>query len=117
MKSRSHVMETCKTCRSGLAFYPEHPTPKSCRTQGRRPHVPSSTITMSKSHRQDKSDNLRSPQIGRAHVRTPVTNAHLVCRLLLEKKKRKHKAIRQHTTYTKITHKHTHNNHHTPTHH
>src|SRR3546814_3297668 len=28
-----------------------------------------------------------SPQIGRAHVLTPVTNAHLVCRLLLEKKK------------------------------
>src|SRR3546814_8194041 len=27
-------------------------------------------------------------QIGRAHVCTPVTNAHLVCRLLLEKKKR-----------------------------
>src|SRR3546814_8126240 len=25
-------------------------------------------------------------QIGRAHVCTPVTNAHLVCRLLLEKK-------------------------------
>src|SRR3546814_2713053 len=25
-------------------------------------------------------------QIGRAHVWTPVTNAHLVCRLLLEKK-------------------------------
>src|SRR3546814_9550559 len=24
-------------------------------------------------------------EIGRAHVRTPVTNAHLVCRLLLEK--------------------------------
>src|SRR3546814_4677516 len=30
---------------------------------------------------------LRHQQIGRAHVRTPVTNAHLVCRLLLEKKK------------------------------
>src|SRR3546814_4972310 len=28
-------------------------------------------------------------EIGRAHVRTPVTNAHLVCRLLLEKKKTK----------------------------
>src|SRR3546814_8438163 len=28
------------------------------------------------------------PQIGRAHVCTPVTNAHLVCRLLLEKKKK-----------------------------
>src|SRR3546814_1909416 len=27
----------------------------------------------------------RGRQIGRAHVRTPVTNAHLVCRLLLEK--------------------------------
>src|SRR3546814_3957496 len=26
-------------------------------------------------------------EIGRAHVRTPVTNAHLVCRPLLEKKK------------------------------
>src|SRR3546814_4761469 len=29
----------------------------------------------------------RGFQIGRAHVWTPVTNAHLVCRLLLEKKK------------------------------
>src|SRR3546814_2373805 len=28
-------------------------------------------------------------EIGRAHVRTPVTNAHLVCRLLLEKKNNK----------------------------
>src|SRR3546814_8443287 len=27
-------------------------------------------------------------KIGRAHVCTPVTNAHLVCRLLLEKKQR-----------------------------
>src|SRR3546814_17833388 len=27
-----------------------------------------------------------STEIGRAHVCTPVTNAHLVCRLLLEKK-------------------------------
>src|SRR3546814_257740 len=27
------------------------------------------------------------PEIGRAHVCTPVTNEHLVCRLLLEKKK------------------------------
>src|SRR3546814_6026769 len=29
----------------------------------------------------------QGPEIGRAHVCTPVTNAHLVCRLLLEKKK------------------------------
>src|SRR3546814_1816435 len=27
-----------------------------------------------------------TPEIGRAHVCTPVTNAHLVCRLLLDKK-------------------------------
>ena len=33
------------------------------------------------------------PQLGRAHVWTPVTSAHLVCRLLLEKKK-------QHNPYT-----------------
>src|SRR3546814_4548897 len=37
-------------------------------------------------------DNHRKPRllqekIGRAHVCTPVTNAHLVCRLLLEKNK------------------------------
>src|SRR3546814_10352890 len=28
---------------------------------------------------------VRTGEIGRAHVCTPVTNAHLVCRLLLEK--------------------------------
>src|SRR3546814_3167590 len=31
---------------------------------------------------------LLADQIGRAHVRTTVTNAHLVCRLPLEKKKK-----------------------------
>src|SRR3546814_3165093 len=35
--------------------------------------------------------------IGRAHVCTPVTNAHLVCRLLLEKKNK-------HTTHTTLLH-------------
>src|SRR3546814_5976293 len=30
-------------------------------------------------------------EIGRAHVCTPVTNAHLVCRFLLEKTKKRHK--------------------------
>src|SRR3546814_10247661 len=33
------------------------------------------------------ADTCARLQIGRAHVRTPVTNAHLVCRLLLETKK------------------------------
>src|SRR3546814_7657790 len=35
----------------------------------------------------DRLFNELRRQIGRAHVWTPVTNAHLVCRLLLEKKK------------------------------
>src|SRR3546814_9364475 len=33
-------------------------------------------------------EHPETAQIGRAHVLTPVTNAHLVCRLLLEKKKK-----------------------------
>src|SRR3546814_10427437 len=33
-------------------------------------------------------DRWTLEQIGRAHVRTPVTNAHLVCRLLLAKTKK-----------------------------
>src|SRR3546814_6967791 len=37
-------------------------------------------------------------EIGRAHVCTPVTNAHLVCRLLLEKKKQQHRTHHRHTT-------------------
>src|SRR3546814_7574667 len=36
-----------------------------------------------------RMDGLLAGQIGRAHVCTPVTNAHLVCRLLLEKNNRK----------------------------
>src|SRR3546814_10347921 len=37
-------------------------------------------------------------EIGRAHVCTPVTNAHLVCRLLLEKKKKhQHQDIKRMT--------------------
>ena len=35
------------------------------------------------------SSHVKIIQIGRAHVWTPVTSAHLVCRLLLEKKKKK----------------------------
>src|SRR3546814_7702554 len=31
----------------------------------------------------------RGSEIGRAHVCTPVTNAHLVCRLMLEKKQQR----------------------------
>src|SRR3546814_7618381 len=37
-------------------------------------------------------------EIGRAHVCTPVTNAHLVCRLLLEKKNNTQKSKSNHGT-------------------
>src|SRR3546814_10724975 len=37
---------------------------------------------------QQKARSSRAQEIGRAHVWTPVTNAQLVCRLLLEKKKK-----------------------------
>src|SRR3546814_1764443 len=52
-------------------------------------------------------------QIGSAHVCTPVTNAHLVCRLLLEKKKTYHNTSKTpHKTNTAQQHKnqHQHNN-------
>src|SRR3546814_1470346 len=41
-------------------------------------------------------------EIGRAHVSTPVTNAHLVCRLLLEKKQQHMQKVqlRSKTTHT-----------------
>src|SRR3546814_1368997 len=48
-----------------------------------------------RSRRQPESDahsatiSNHRPKIGRAHVCTPVTNAHLVCRLLLAKKRKK----------------------------
>src|SRR3546814_5490717 len=38
----------------------------------------------------DVRDQQTIAMIGRAHVCTPVTNAHLVCRLLVEKKKLPH---------------------------
>src|SRR3546814_1209809 len=41
-------------------------------------------------------DEAAGVEIGRAHVWTPVTNAHLVCRLLLEQQKRQ-AAYRQQT--------------------
>src|SRR3546814_10835238 len=37
----------------------------------------------------------KAKEIGRAHVGTPVTNAHLVCRLLLDKKKQQPTKITQ----------------------
>src|SRR3546814_5962486 len=48
---------------------------------------------------------VEGQQIGRAHICTPVTNAHLVCRLLLEKKKntKYHRSAQQTTAKRKHT--------------
>src|SRR3546814_1168253 len=53
-----------------------------------------------------KDLGLSLAQIGRAHVRTPVTNAHIVCRLLLEQKKNQlfHIQTNKHTTHTITRH-------------
>src|SRR3546814_4588963 len=45
------------------------------------------------------ADHIAAHAIGRAHVGTPVTNAHLVCRRLLEKKKNHKKELRYQTKH------------------
>src|SRR3546814_10112259 len=45
----------------------------------------SATMTVAQFFRSAASAEPRHAKIGRAHVCTPVTNAHLICRLLLAK--------------------------------
>src|SRR3546814_2205339 len=52
--------------------------------------LPFGTIFEDASRSTIPDDGQHQQKIGRAHVRTPVTNAHLVCRLLLEKKHKQH---------------------------
>src|SRR3546814_4760258 len=51
--------------------------------------------------------NRAGPEIGRAHVCTPVNNAHLVCRLLLEKKKISIQTVKINITINQIQTQHT----------
>src|SRR3546814_21022959 len=53
--------------------------------EGGADDVPCVTFECEPTNRTEPSTNPRTREIGRAHVRTPVTNAHLVCRLLREK--------------------------------
>src|SRR3546814_9922443 len=55
----------------------------------------------------DHARSANAIKIGRAHVSTPVTNAHLVCRLLLEKKKR---TRQKHYIKNASTHEHNYKN-------
>src|SRR3546814_8745420 len=62
--------------RGALPFH-DHAPPNSLHTDGLASEVP-------KAVRPVETPTLHT--IGRAHVRTPVTNSHLVCRLMHEKK-------------------------------
>src|SRR3546814_3815516 len=55
-------------------------------------------------HVADRFSNRKAAKIGRAHVLTPVTNAHLVYRLLLEKKNKNIKRIHDTIASTHILH-------------
>src|SRR3546814_9601717 len=76
-----------------LSLHDALPSSRCSRHSGRRrwqthclaphPHAGSSVMRSDISHLPVKNQR---EQIGRAHVCTPVTNAHLVCRLLFEKK-------------------------------
>src|SRR3546814_5358352 len=66
--------------RSGIRHFPESVLLHAAKRSLRRPTVEVGPLARPGSAR----------EIGRAHVRTHVTNAHLVCRLLLEKKKNNH---------------------------
>src|SRR3546814_8392019 len=48
---------------------------------------------------QDVIGRDRAAELGRAHVCTTVTNAHIVCRLLLEKTTKKHIIYQTHHDY------------------
>src|SRR3546814_8571661 len=103
-------VQTCalpiyKTRRAGLLPFPrhrKHPTlppipggPLARRLRGGRcSRDPLNLIQLTLAEgvgARSQSEGLAStaPEIGRAHVLTPVTNAHLVCRLLLEKNKKR----------------------------
>src|SRR3546814_3488214 len=68
------------SCARGSGPYPVRPTPHCDGNRERRHHDDGGS-------RHPVRDAFAPAEIGRAHVCTPVTNAHLVCRLLLEKTK------------------------------
>src|SRR3546814_3293694 len=85
--------------------------------RGRVPFIGLTLIRLSASEKKRSGEKLSSQskpskKIGRAHVCTPDTNAHLVCRLLLETLKLIHYSrsstrvidrSEEHTTYHKAT--------------
>src|SRR3546814_5373976 len=60
--------------------------PRRSKTQRVPPFRAGPQTTPTGSEAVEKAEPRGTSQIGRAHVRTPVTNAHIVCRLLLQKK-------------------------------
>src|SRR3546814_8068418 len=62
-----------------------HPAPALLELVGLASYVHKGAFTLLTDLKLD--GDIAPGKIGRAHVRTPVTNAHLVCRLLLENNK------------------------------
>src|SRR3546814_2848783 len=94
--SSSGADESAAWVRCRLAFVPPHGPPAwpgarldhapghdRAQCAARRRHSPAPS--RSGRTRSDET-TTGAKEIGRAHVRTPVTNAHLVCSLLLDKK-------------------------------
>src|SRR3546814_9479118 len=77
----------------------------SCRTSRRHLRDRRFAFLLETSFRRTTEQHVRIhlEQIGRAHVCTPVTNAHIVCRLLLEKKKKKQNNIKNMNPQNKHT--------------
>src|SRR3546814_4049548 len=66
--------------------HPRRPPPRTARRRRPGPLLRGlARVCHRRSPHREPFVRRRPRQIGRAHVRTPVTNAHLVCRLLLEK--------------------------------
>src|SRR3546814_8709016 len=64
-----------------------HPTPRQCEAAGAALGTMHRALEHYAGARANSMGHRHWREIGRAHVCTPVTNAHLVCRLLLDKKK------------------------------
>ena len=69
-------------CASRRNWLPEHPAPQSRRIRGRRPHVPSSNITMSKS-RPTKNRTLSVPRYSYRRRECPVMLATVAVETLV----------------------------------
>src|SRR3546814_3220818 len=95
----------CRRRAPGRRQYPPHPPPspaRACPPETRPPRNPARPVPWGPKRCAllPLPVLLTQVEIGRAHVCTPVTNAPLVCRLLLDNKPRTHSATRNSPSHT-----------------